>query len=343
MSQPPTPPPPQHQRLARQTGAAEPRPERRFAGIPISPGVAIGPVFTASEPAVEVTRHKIQAADTAAEGARFDAAIAQSRKQLVKLRARLAILPEESQQEIAPLIDAYLRMIGPSRLVRGVRRRIDETAASAPNPPWSRKPTRSPRRSWPRRRPACPPRTAPGLHPPRRRGARDRPAPGAQPDPRAVPQFRRPARQARCWSASRCARPMRRCSIPRGSPAWPPRKAAPRGTPRVMLRALGVPAVLGAAGLAQAIRPGDLVVVDGAAGTVVLNPTPATLAAARRAVTAFARERQRYARLRRLPAETQDGADGRAAGQPGAADRAAADRPVRRRTASACCAPSSCS
>jgi len=39
----------------------------------------------------------------------------------------------------------------------------------------------------------------------------------------------------------------------------------------------------------------------------VLNPTPATLASARRAVTAFARERQRYARLRRLPAETEDG------------------------------------
>jgi phosphoenolpyruvate-protein phosphotransferase len=40
----------------------------------------------------------------------------------------------------------------------------------------------------------------------------------------------------------------------------------------------------------------------------VLNPSPATLAAARRALTAFARERQKYARLRRLPAETEDGA-----------------------------------
>ena len=50
------------------------------------------------------------------------------------------------------------------------------------------------------------------------------------------------------------------------------------GHTAVMLRALGVPAVLGAAGLAHAIRPGDIVVVDGIAGTVVLNPTPATLA-----------------------------------------------------------------
>src|SRR6185312_16037048 len=75
----------------------------------------------------------------------------------------------------------------------------------------------------------------------------------------------------------------------------------------VMLRALGVPAVLGASGIAHAIKPGDLVVVDGSAGMVVLNPAPETLAAARRAVTAFARERQRFAKLRRLPAETLDG------------------------------------
>jgi phosphotransferase system enzyme I (PtsI) len=65
--------------------------------------------------------------------------------------------------------------------------------------------------------------------------------------------------------------------------------------------------VLGAVGLAHAIQPGDIAVVDGTAGVVVLNPGAATLMAARRAVTAFARERQRYAKLRRLPAETADG------------------------------------
>jgi phosphoenolpyruvate-protein phosphotransferase len=79
------------------------------------------------------------------------------------------------------------------------------------------------------------------------------------------------------------------------------------GHTAVMLRALGVPAVLGAAGLAHAMQPGDVAVVDGIAGIVVLNPSTATMASARRAVTAFARTRQRYARLRRLPAVTQDG------------------------------------
>ena len=86
-------------------------------------------MFGTSEPVPEIARHKIQAADIAAEGARLDAAIAQSRKQLAKLRARLAVLPEESQAEIAPLIDAYIRMLGPSRLIRGVRRRDRGDAA----------------------------------------------------------------------------------------------------------------------------------------------------------------------------------------------------------------------
>src|SRR6185312_5670739 len=61
------------------------------------------------------------------------------------------------------------------------------------------------------------------------------------------------------------------------------------GHTAVMLRALGVPAVLGAVGLAHAIQAGDLAVVDGASGTIALNPSAARLAAARRAVTAFAR------------------------------------------------------
>ena len=79
------------------------------------------------------------------------------------------------------------------------------------------------------------------------------------------------------------------------------------GHTAVMLRALGVPSVLGAAGLAHAAKAGDIVIVDGITGAVTLHPGADAVAAARRAVAAFARERQRYARLRRLPAETTDG------------------------------------
>ena len=79
------------------------------------------------------------------------------------------------------------------------------------------------------------------------------------------------------------------------------------GHTAIMLRALGVPSVLGAPGLAAGVQSGELIVVDGGAGDVVVNPDDAGLAAARRGIAAYARERQRLGRLRRLPAETLDG------------------------------------
>jgi phosphotransferase system enzyme I (PtsI) len=270
----------------------------------VSEGVAIGPVFSASEPEPVITRHKIHATDIAAEGARLDAAVIQSRKQLSKLRARLTILPEDSQAEIAPLIDAYTRMLGSSRLMRGVRRRIEESLASAESAVLAEADTIADAILDQ----ATPDTTAEDRAGLRRRGDEVREI-------------------ARRLVRNLTRAPFRSFSgLPDGGiliceelrPADaalldPARlggvateEGGADGHTAVMLRALGVPAVLGAAGLAQAMRPGDTAIVDGIAGTVVLNPSAASLAAARRAVTAYARERQRYARLRRLPAETDD-------------------------------------
>jgi phosphotransferase system enzyme I (PtsI) len=276
-----------------------------FSGIAVSPGVAIGPLFGTAEPAPEIARQKIQAADAPAEGARLDAAVAQSRKQLLKLKARLEALPEDSQSEIAPLIEAYLRMLGSSRLIRGAKRRIAEGLLSAESAVL------------------C-----------------EAEAIGAvilaQADAAASGEDRAGV-QRRADEVTEIARRLVRnltrapfqsfTGLPEGAilvcPSLRPADAAlldpsrlagvateeggADGHTAVMLRALGVPAVLGVPGLPAAVRPGHTAVVDGTAGTVTLNPTAATLAAARRGVAAFVRERQRFARLRRLPAETVDG------------------------------------
>ena len=307
------PPPPQHKRLnrsARGTGstsgtAAGVRPEQLFTGIPVSAGVSIGPVFRTTEAPAEITKTKIQAADIAAESARLDAAILQSRKQLTKLRARLAVLPEESQAEIAPLIDAYIQMIGPSRLVRGARRRVTETLLSAESAVMAETEaiaeiilqqaaaaSAGDERSSLQRR-------AEEVREIGRRLVRNltrspfRSFAGLPEGAVLVAEALRPA-DAALLDPSRLA----------GVAAD---EGGADGHTAVMLRALGVPSVLGVTGLVQAIRPGDIAVVDGITGTIVLNPSSATLTAARRAVTAFARERQRFSRLRRLPAETLDG------------------------------------
>lgn len=299
---PAPPPPPQHQRLKRAPRAGT-RPEREFLGIPVSAGVAIGPVFRASEPPAEITRQKIQAADIEAESHRLEDAIVQSRKQLTKLRGRLSILPEESQAEIAPLMDAYLRMLGPSRLIRGAKRRIAETLLSAERAvvteaeaiasaiieqPASNAEDRASHRRHGEEVREIGRRLVRNLtHTPFRSFA------GLPEGAVLVSESLRPA-DAALLDPSRLA-------------GVATEEGGLEGHTSVMLRALGVPAVLGAAGLAHAIQPGDLVVVDGGTGSVVLNPSAPRLAAARRAVTAFARERQRFAKLRRLPAETQDG------------------------------------
>ena len=281
------------------------RGERRFAGIAISAGVAIGPVFYAKEPEIPVTQAKIAAADIAAEGARLDAAILQSRKQLTKLRSRLAVLPEESQAEIAPLIDAYLRMIGPSRLVRGVRRRIDETLLSAERAVTTEAEAIAA---------AIMGQAEPGMNAEDRASLHRRAEEVREIARRIVRNLTRTPFRSFAGlpdGAILVAESLRPSDAALLDPSRLAGVAADEGGTdghtAVMLRALGVPSVLGAAGLTHAARPGDIVVVDGIAGTVMLNPSPQTVATARRAVAAFARERQRYARLRRLAAETTDG------------------------------------
>ena len=300
------PPPPQHRRLIRPAPrASEACTERMFPGIAVSAGVAIGPVFGTTEPDAIITKQKIQASDTGAEGARLDAAIAQSRKQLAKLRAKLAVLPEESQSEIAPLIDAYIRMLGPSRLVRGVRQRIGETLLSAEAAVVSEA-TAIADAIMAQAEPSLSAEDVAGLrrradeiHEIARRLVRNltrspfRSFAGLPDGAILVAETLRPA-DAALLDPSRLAGVVTE-------------EGGADGHTAVMLRALGVPAVLGAAGLAHAMRPGDVAVVDGITGKVVLNPSPITLTNARRAVTAFARERQRYGRLRRLPAVTLDG------------------------------------
>ncbi len=295
------PPPPQHRRLA----TAPLRPESVFAGIAVSPGVAIGPVFGTAEPEPEILRHKIAAADAPAEGARLDTAVAQSRKQLLKLKTRLAALPEDSQTELAPLIDAYLAMLGPSRLLRGARRRIAEglmaaeaavlaEAAAIAEAITARtgRDTSAEDRAGMRRR-------ADEIHEIARRLVRNLTRAPFQ-SFAALPEGAVLICEALRPADAALLDPARLAGVAT-------EEGGADGHTAVMLRALGVPAVLGVPGLLAALRAGDTAVVDGGAGTVALNPSPARLAAARRAVTAFARERRRFSGLRRLPAETLDG------------------------------------
>ncbi len=274
--------------------------ERRFAGHPVAPGIGIGPVHEAAEPDLAISSKKLNPSEVTAELARLEEALDRSRHQLQKLKHRLATLPEDSQAEIAPLMDVYLHMLSSTRLLRGVRARITEglhcaeasvqsecelqaeaILAQAGTDKASRhrraEEVRELGRRILRNLTRQPFRSFTGL---------------AQGSILAAEQLR-PADAA-------LIQPARFAGILT-------EEGGADGHTAVMLRALGLPAVLGATGALEHLQPGTMAIIDGGTGEIILNPGKASLDAAKQKLAAQTRERRALARLARLPAMTLDG------------------------------------
>ena len=289
-------------------GTAAPSPPRTgrkgrevvIKGIPVSPGVAIGPVYDTTEIPAEAPRRSIAREAVEAERQRLADAVAASRKQLNKLKNRLSVLPEEAQEELAPLLDAYIMMLGESRLLRGARKQIEQELLSAETAVQDEAEA-----------------IAAAIL-----AAKDDDKAGLR---RRAGEVREIARRL---TRNLTATPFRSLKdVPQGAiliaeeltPAdaalLDPARIAGVATEEggadghtaIMLRALGIPAVLGAQGLTGSVSRGDLAVLDGGQGTIVLRPGEAALATGRESLAAYARERSRLAKLRRLPAVTTDG------------------------------------
>jgi phosphoenolpyruvate-protein phosphotransferase len=290
----------------RPPSAPERRAERTLAGMAVSPGIAIGIAYMAAEPAMAGARGQITAEAVQAEVERLDAAVQTSRKQLGKLRTKLTALPEASQQEIAPLLDAYLQMLGPSRLLRQAKKLIHDQLVTAetavldeveiladamltvPDDPMARGRDEMEARQ----------RRSDEIRETGRRLLRNLTAAPFR-SFAAVPH-----------GAILVAETLRPADAALIDPAriagLASEEGGTDGHTAIMLRALGVPAVLGAHGLLAALTSGTQLVLDGTTGQIVLNPKAETLAEARRGISAYARERQRLTRMRRLPADTTD-------------------------------------
>ncbi|MBE9604628.1 phosphoenolpyruvate--protein phosphotransferase [Acetobacteraceae bacterium H6797] len=273
--------------------------EAELKGIPVSPGIAIGAAFDTTETEEETPRRSIAAGAIEGEKHRLADAVSRSRKQVAKLKSRLAVLPEEAQEELEPLLDAYALMLGESRLLRGARRRIVEELLSAETAVNDEAEA-----------------IAQAIL-----AAKDDDKPGLK---RRAGEVREIARRLTRNLTSTPFRSLK--DVPVGSilvaeeltPAdaalLDPSRIAGVATDEggadghtaIMLRALGIPSVLGCTGLTEGVARGDAMVLDGATGQVVLRPGPAALGKARAALAAHARERTKLSKLRRLPSVTQD-------------------------------------
>jgi phosphoenolpyruvate-protein phosphotransferase (PTS system enzyme I) len=75
----------------------------------------------------------------------------------------------------------------------------------------------------------------------------------------------------------------------------------------IMARSLEIPAVLGLERATQIIKNDDIIIVDGTAGVVIVNPSEQTLVSAENRKTQYEARRALYVRRSHLPAQTRDG------------------------------------
>jgi len=270
--------------------------ERRLQGLGVAPGIAMGPAHVADEDAIVVPERRLEAAEVPAELERFGQAVEYSLKQLKKLKSKAANLPGTAAEEMGYLLDAHVAMLGKSRFVRGVERRIGHDRVNA---------ERAVELEIDRLGESF---AAMG----------DAYLASRIEDVRVVGQRLLRNLTKTPFTAFKALQEGSFILAEELSPAdtalMDPRQVTgfatllggAEGHTAIMARALNIPAVLGVAGLLKGASSGDLVVLDGGSGEVVLNPSPATLARFEKRRSALARAGKGLQRLKRLPAITRD-------------------------------------
>ncbi|RLE66000.1 MAG: phosphoenolpyruvate--protein phosphotransferase [Thermoprotei archaeon] len=75
----------------------------------------------------------------------------------------------------------------------------------------------------------------------------------------------------------------------------------------IIARAMGVPAVVGIKNLTQTVKNGDVVIIDGYRGVVIVNPEEEILKTYREKMEEDLRQREEFKKIGKLPAVTKDG------------------------------------
>src|SRR4029077_20960543 len=273
--------------------------EQAFEGVGVSSGIAVGLAHLVESGAVNVPEYTIAEEQVAEELARFAKAVASAQKQIRKLGAKAAGLHGAAAEEIAILLEAHHQMLSGSRVLRGVENRIQHDRINA-------------------------------------EAAVQAELSAVAQDFAALDDAYLAARAVDIREVGeRLIRNLTKtpyaaiAHLPEGTilvaedltpadtalmdPAFVGGFATLLGGAEshtaIMARSLGLPAVLGVAGLLGSVKNGDPLIIDGDEGRVVIRPSPATLAEYHRRQGKHERDIRSLARLRRLPAVTRDGTD----------------------------------
>src|SRR5947208_3993588 len=270
--------------------------EQVLTGIGVSPGIAIGPAYIGDRGELPVSENRIEKREIENERARFGEAVAVSAKQLRKLKSRATALPGSAADEIGYVLDAHLAMLANSRLIRGVHQRITRQRINAERAIQLE--IEEIAKTFTAMKDAY---LAARIDDIRVVGSR------LIRNLLTKPSVAYSSLRGGAIILAEEVTPADTALMdPRRIGGFATEFGGPEGHTAIMARALGLPAVLGVPGLLARARPDARLVVDGSAGTVIIDPSPETVEDYQERHEEFIRERRHFGRLRRLPAVTRD-------------------------------------
>jgi phosphotransferase system enzyme I (PtsI) len=279
----------------------QPEVERIVEGFGVSPGIGIGLAYVFDGGQIRVPEYHVPAAQVDAERRRLRDAVIRARRQIGRLRRRLkersTAIAEGATEDMSYLLEAYLEMLRDSRLVRGAHERIGRANVNAEAAVHAELAA------------ICDAFRI--MHDPYLSARVD--------DIREVgnrilrqltrqPSVHMPALPTGSILVAEELTPADAAQLdPDAVAGIAAQSGGPQGHTAIMARALGLPAVLGATGLMDRVKTGDVLLLDGTLGQVVLHPTPQSILAFQRRQAERRREEKELTRLRRQPAVTRDG------------------------------------
>src|ERR1700693_1313022 len=96
--------------------------ETRFQGVGVSPGLARGTTYVVWDDGEDIARHRIQREDIPNEIGRFEAALIQTRAQILEMQERIA---ESIGAKDAGIFDAHLLVVEDRTLIDEVLRKLE--------------------------------------------------------------------------------------------------------------------------------------------------------------------------------------------------------------------------
>jgi len=272
--------------------------ERVIEGLPVGAGVAIGTVHRHDSRAiVQVRERRIPATKVRSEQHRVLEAASGATGRIEALQTQAKRMAGAAGEELGYILDAYQQMLSGSRLVRGVQKRIATERINAEAAVMKEI----------------------GLMAEAFAAMEDPYLAARMADIREVGR-RLVESLGKAVYTGLDDLPLNAVIVadelsPADTALLDPRKVAGLATmlggveshTAIVARSLGLPAVVAAADLLEETKNGATIIIDGSTGTIIIDPTPATLASYRRKRAGFARSQQSLKKLKAVPAVTRDG------------------------------------